>query len=239
MMMSYLAFMCGTVAAKKLLAKRSLMPNHNGMTTQDPCLTHAHAQWLAPLQRGEACYDAGELHAALAPLAEAIRISAAFHPLFHFLESGLNTELAQLYLSQDEWDKAETAFKRAEFLHHDNEVAIAGLQLAKAQQKAELPTYRTISLSRPLKPEVTEQGIYALRKRAKETGSAALYAEAIEACEAAHLHYHQLAAQPWLVRARVFAAQGEEALARNDIRHGMDLDRKNADLLQLSMQLAA
>lgn len=216
------------------------MANHESMNTPDPCLTHAQSQWLAPLRQGQAHYEAGELAAALAPLAEAIRISAAFHPLFHYLESGLNTELAQLHLARGEWEEAAAAFKRAEFLHHDNAVAVAGMKQAQAREAAELPAYGTLALSRPLAPgEDTPHGIHATRRRAREEGSAALYRQAIELCEAAHLRYHQLAAQPWLARARVFAAQGEEALARNDIRHGMDLDRKNADLLHLSLQLAA
>ena len=69
-------------------------------------LNTAHAQWLAPLEAGRALLDAGEISACLAPLSEAIRISAAYHPEYHFLESGLNTELGRLWLEQGDYAKA-------------------------------------------------------------------------------------------------------------------------------------
>lgn len=210
------------------------------MNIPDPCLQHAYDQWHSHLEQGLALYETSNPQAALTPLADAIRISASFHPLFHFLESGLNTELAQYYLQQDAWAEAETAFTRAIFLHHDNATAIAGKQLAQAQTCEALPRYDTLGLSSPLKPALpTAEGIHLWRKQAQMAeDKAPLYHSAIAQCEAAHLRYHQLAALPWLARARCFAALGEDALARNDIRHGMDLDRRNPDLLALSMRLA-
>lgn len=215
-------------------------PHTKAMSIIDPCLQHAHAQWHSHLEQGIVLYEASNPQAAIAPLAEAIRISASFHPLFHFLESGLNTELAQHYLQQSIWDKAEAAFSRAIFLHHDNATALAGKQLAQTQAADTLPRYDTLSLSAPLKPaSPTETGIHAWRKLARAAeDKTPLYLAAIEHCEAAHLRYHQLAALPWLARARCFAAMGEDSLARNDIRHGMDLDRHNPEFLALSVKLA-
>lgn len=211
-------------------------------TDTDPCLADAYSQWQQPLQHGITLYEAGESKAALTPLAEAIRLSASFHPLFHFLESGLNTELAQYHLANGEWDEAKALFTRAVFLHHDNPTALAGVKLADAWQTKELSRYPILSLSSPLKPANSEApGIHALRQQAllaDDHEKVALYHQAIALCETAHKRYHQLAALPLLARARCFAALGEDALARNDIRHGMDLDRRNADLLALSASLA-
>lgn len=211
------------------------------LTITDPCLVEAHRQWQPFFAEGEAYYAGQNPQAALAPLAEAIRISASYHPLFHFLESGLNTELGIVYLAQQQWAEAEATFERAVFLHHDNATAISGQQLAQTHINAELPRYRTLFLSSPLKGVEGAGGIHTLRKRARKAdadAAIALYQEAIQICEQTHLHYHTLTAQPWLARARCFAAQGEDALARNDIRHGMDLDRKNTELLELSLSLA-
>jgi tetratricopeptide (TPR) repeat protein len=210
------------------------------MTIKDPCLEHAHNQWNKALQQGIASYEAHQLQEAVAALSEAIRISSSFHPLFHFLESGLNTELAQYLLAQHAWTEAESAFDRAIFLHHDNAIAIAGKQLAQSCKAVALPAYDTLGMSSPLRPSSrTDNGIHALRYAARNAtdGDLALYRASIAQCEAAHLHYHQLAALPWLARATCFATMGEDALARNDIRHGMDLDRSNADLLELSIRI--
>lgn len=211
-------------------------------TDTDPCLADAYDQWQPPLQHGIALFDAGETKAALTPLAEAIRLSASFHPLFHFLESGLNTELAQYHLANGEWDEAKALFARAVFLHHDNPTALAGVKLVEARQAGELPRYPILPLSSPLKPATSDEpGIHTLRQQAMLANGqekAVLYHQAIALCETAHKRYHQLAALPWLARARCFAALGEDVLARNDIRHGMDLDRRNADLLTLSASLA-
>lgn len=208
----------------------------------DPCLFHAHAQWRVPLHQGKALMEDRQYSAALAPLAEAIRISASFHPLFHFLESGLNTELAILHLQAGEWEEAEKLFDRAIFLHHDNASALQGKTLAQAREHGNLPPYGTERLSAALTPPPTEDGIHALRRKARKATkdeAAPLYHAAIESCERTHLAYHRVAALPWLYRAECFAAQGEDLLARNDIRHGMDLDRNNAELLALSLRLAA
>lgn len=213
------------------------------METLDPCLTHAHAQWLPALQQGIALAEARDFAAAHKPLAEAIRISASFHPLFHYLESGLNTELAIRHLRAGEFAEAEQLFTRAEFLHHDNATALAGLAASKNHDAtANLPPYSTLQLAAPLTPPPAENGIHALYRRAKKAAAheaIPLYREAIAECEAVHPAYHKLAALPWLHRAECFAAQGEDLLARNDIRHGMDLDRDNPDLLALSLNLAA
>ena len=208
----------------------------------DPCLLHAHAQWRGPLQQGRTLADNGDYSAALTPLAEAIRISGSFHPLFHFLESGLNTELAALHLQHGEWAEAERLFDRAVFLHHDNAVALQGKALAQAEESAPLPAYQTRQLAALLTPKPTADGIHALYRQAHAADKAeaiALSRQAIELCESTHRMYHRAAALPWLCRAECFAAQGEDLLARNDIRHGMDLDRENAELLALSVRLAA
>lgn len=208
----------------------------------DPCLLHAHAQWLPHLHQGMAMAEAGDYAAALTPLAEAIRISASFHPLFHFLESGLNTELAALYLRNGEWEEAERLFTRAVFLHHDNATALQGREMAQHHESGVLPAYSTSELSARLSPPQSPQGIHALRRQARAAEMAEavpLYRQAIVLCETAHQAYHRAAALPWLHRAECFAAQGEDLLARNDIRHGMDLDRTNAGLLALSVRLAA
>jgi tetratricopeptide (TPR) repeat protein len=226
----------GGSVSKNLLAKRRRIANHSGMEIDhhtDSCLIAAQMQWHPHLQQGLALYAAGEAKAALLPLAEAIRISASYHPLFHFLESGLNTELAIMHLQQHNWHEAERLFTRAVFLHHDNATAIAGEKLAQTQTLAPLPTYATLQLCMPLAPlDAANTGIHQLRGEGR-------YHEAIEQCDAIHKRYHQLAALPWLARARCFAALGEDMLARNDIRHGMDLDRNNSDLLALSLELAA
>lgn len=210
--------------------------NHSSMeidTSTDSCLIAAQEQWHPHLARGMALHAAGEPQAALAPLAEAIRISASYHPLFHFLESGLNTELAIQHLQRQDWAEAERLFTRAVFLHHDNATAIAGEKLAQAQTQAKLPAYATLQLCAPLAPlDASHEGIHQLRTKGQ-------LAEAIELCDRVHKRYHQLAALPWLARAQCFAALGEHALAQNDIRRGMDLDRKNPDLLALSQELAA
>ncbi|MCH2546487.1 MAG: hypothetical protein MK052_02600 [Alphaproteobacteria bacterium] len=213
------------------------------LTHSDPCLIHAYRQWQAPLEQGSALYNASKMAQAIIALTDATRISASFHPLFHYLESGLNTELAEIYAANNQWQEACTAYERAVFLHHDNTTAIAGKTNAETKQPNTAERYRTIGLSIKLRPENYQlNGIYALRKQARTASpleSITLYQQAIAECEATHLRYHQLAALPWLMRAQCFAAQGEDALARNDIRHGMDLDRANTDLLQLSVSLAA
>lgn len=236
----------GAAVSKNLLAKPPECMNHSSMhhppPQTDPCLLHAHNQWAPPLHEAQQHIDAAKFAAALLPLAEAIRISASFHPLFHYLESGLNTELAMLYMHQGNWEQAEACFTRAVFLHHDNATAIQGKQLAQQRQMGNLPAYGTLQLSAPLTPRASDTGIHAVYQQARTaTGDTAIarYHEAIALCEATHLNYHQWAALPWLARAECFAAQGEDLLARNDIRHGMDLDRKNAGLLALSVSLAA
>lgn len=212
-------------------------------THYDPCLTHAIAQWHAPLAQGKAQMAQGNVKAALPLLGEAIRISASFHPLFHFLESGLNTELAILHLRGGKFAQAQTLFTRAVFLHHDNATALAGQQACAAQDAtATLPPYGTLQLAAELAPAPSEGGVHAIHARAKKAAAPEaipLYEKAITLLESVHPAYHREAAMPWLYRAECFAAQGEDLLARNDIRHGMDLDRENAGLLALSLQLAA
>ena len=191
-------------------------------------LNTALAQWLAPLEKARALFDAGEIAACIAPLSEAIRISAAYHPEYHFLESGLNTELGRFWLEQGDFAKAEKTFTRAVFLHHQNDVALAGLDAAKTKQQTKLPAYTMAAKHLKAWAAVGGGGevipaspcIFTARTEAKTP-------ETLEALIALtdeiHKEYHKLAAEPWFLRAKAHRMLGEKELAANDQRRAEDL----------------
>jgi tetratricopeptide (TPR) repeat protein len=209
-------------------------------TYPDPSLERIHRQWLPDQQQGLTLLAEGKAEEALIFLSRAITISASFHPVYHFLESGLNTELAILYQRHGNAEAALKHFNRALFLHHDNATALAGKAAIEAQQlEAPLPAYPMLELAAELSPPAgkAEAGtIHDLHSRALTVPyeeACLLYEEAIRRCEPAHQRYHQLAALPWLFRAEAFIALKEAALAKNDIRRGKDLDRHHPDWQRL------
>lgn len=168
-------------------------------------------------------------------LSEAIHISAHFHPLFHFFESALNTELACIYAKQSNRIQAKALATRALFLEHDNEAAahiLDGLPIA------EIPIYNKATNTQqgwlPIGLQaaaLTNETIFTLAANAREQAqqgdeAAAIqsYQRAIAQTEQAHQAYHKAAAKPWILRAEYFTALGEHALAKNDLIKARDLD---------------
>lgn len=194
----------------------------------DISLAKASAQWQASLAEGIEALDRGEPDAAIPLLSHAVTVSARFHPLYHFLESGLNTELAARLLAEGNFEEAAKYFKRAVFLDHSNMAAMEGKKAAEDGQMDKKISYSLAAMLEGMElGDGSEGTIWGLRNRGR-------YLDAIELCETTHLAYHKAAAQPWLWRARAFLAKGERMLARNDARRGLDLDRKHPDLLGLS-----
>jgi len=104
--------------------------NDETLRTADASLILAHGRWSSFMHEAVRLTVAGHHEAALAPASEAIRLSADVHPQYHFLESGLHTALGGLHLRHGEYGKAKRHFDRAVFLHHDNAVALAGLEIS-------------------------------------------------------------------------------------------------------------
>lgn len=205
----------------------------------DPFLATAQKQWEMHLDQGVTAYHAQNWAEALQHFSVAVSESARYHPLFHYLESGLHTELAQLHCKNNDFELAHTHFKRALFLHHDNETAQKGLEIDLSDGTEHvLPPYPFAALTATLPPPQQAAGcIRSLRMQARNrevTEAISAYQEMIEICEATHLAYHSAASLPWLWRAKTFIKQGETALARNDAIRGLDLDRKNIDLASLA-----
>lgn len=199
----------------------------------DPLLEAAHHAWLPALKRGILLAQEGENEAAITAFSEAIRISAAFHPRFHFLESGLQTELAIYLLNQEKWDDAAKHFKRAVFLDHTNEPALQGQNLAASQRLEVLPAYDRAAttlmdwLGGASPPTLHHEHLLSLRAQARTAEGnmkTRLYLELLEKCEEAHQHYHRLASLPWRWRAELFRKQNQIELAENDLRRSRDLD---------------
>ena len=202
----------------------------------DGSLLLAQSAWQGALAEGMACLQAGNAAGAIAPLSQAVQESARYHPLYHFLESGLQTDVATLYLSQAAFNQAKPHFERAIFLDHSNEIAKQGLDMIATGNVSPLPRYPLLELTESL-PANDNDLKYIRRQVLGLSAKDAIthYLRAIEICEATHLAYHQSAALPWLWRARAFRAQGETYLAKNDARRGLDLDRTNANLMGLSV----
>lgn len=203
----------------------------------DPALTQAESTWKAALDAGKKALEAKEYANAIAQLSDAVQQSAHFHPLFHFLESGLNTELALLHLSRGEFDEAHKHFIRAVFLDHENATAKQGAKQADEEDKTPLPAYGMERLLADFPKPETKESIWQWRAQAMQAQgdeAIALYQLAIAQCETTHEAYHKAAAQPWLWRAKSFLAQGERALAKNDGRRGLDLDKQHPDLLSMA-----
>lgn len=202
----------------------------------DGSLLLAQSAWQKALTEGVARLQAGDTAGAIAPLSQAVQESARYHPLYHFLESGLQTDLGALYLVQHADDQAKLHFERAVFLDHSNEIAKQGLDMIATGNVSPLPRYPLLELTESL-PANHNDLKYIRRQVINLSAKDAIhhYLRAIQICEATHLAYHQSAALPWLWRARAFRAQGETYLAKNDARRGLDLDRTNADLMGLSV----
>ena len=204
--------------------------------SHDASLLLAQGRWLPFMEQAQARWDGGEAETALAPASEAIRLSADVHPQYHFLESGLHTTLGTLHLRHGTFAEATRHFDRAVFLHHDNPVALAGQAAAGRQESATLPAYTHAKAwaewlafcgvaDTELKSGIFEA--WAEAERAEKEQAISLLSHAITLCDATHLQYHALAAQPWWLRAALHRALGEHALAINDLKRGLDLNRKN------------
>ncbi len=193
----------------------------------DSALNAIKSSWEAALQAGCDAANAGDHNTAISYFSQAITQSTRFHPLFHFLESGLNTELGILYHKQNNADAAKSHFERAIWLDHDNKTAKQGIE---ATSEANFAPYGI-----PQKIQDMPKGdIWELRQAASQNSDIALYVKAIELCEATHAAYHAAAALPWLHRARSHLAIGERILAKNDGKRGLDLDPTHPDLTGLA-----
>jgi tetratricopeptide (TPR) repeat protein len=95
----------------------------------DASLVLAHGRWWPAVEKALQGVEMSHMDEALTPASEAIRRSADVHPQYHFLESGLHTALGSLHLHHGERDEAKRHFDRAVFLHHDNAVALVGLEM--------------------------------------------------------------------------------------------------------------
>lgn len=176
-------------------------------------------------------------------LAEAIRISAHFHPLFHFFESALNTELAILKQAMGQGEDAKRLAKRALFLEHDNQTARAIM----AGEVANVPPYDKASNSlhdwipsgvdvAVMQMDTSHNSMFAMTHHARslalkadEDATTSAYQAAIEQTEQTHKAYHIAASKPWLHRAQYFQQQAQTELANNDLNHARNLD-PTADL---------
>lgn len=223
------------------------MGNDERVGTVDATLMLAHRRWAASMDEVQKLAEAGLLEQALAPAAEAIRFSAAAHPQYHFIESGLHTALGSLHLRHGEHEEAKRHFERAVFLHHDNAVALAGQGAAERREALALPSYTHAKAwaewlifcdvaQTQLKSRIFE--LWAHAEEAKKDAAISLYADAITLCDATHQHYHAFAAEPWWLRAALHHALGETLLAMNDLKRGLDLDRQNVWASLLLTQLA-
>lgn len=197
-----------------------MMPTNTIIT--EAALAAAYSGWHAALKAGREALKSGDAQAALAPLSEAIRISAAYHPEFHFLESGMNTELGRILRAQGDGEGAKAAFERAVFLHHQNEVALAGLASAPI-----LPAYTMAARNLASWAAIgggkvvdVETCLFTLRAQAKTVED---WRSVISLTDEAHKQYHKLAAEPWFLRAKAHRALGEKELASNDQRRAEDL----------------
>lgn len=193
-------------------------------------LSTIESSWQHSLQQAKSEPAKAEQH-----LTQAITIASSFHPLFHFYESGLNTELAKLYIRQEKFEDAVAAARRAEFLDHENEPAKQILNgnysILQEYTKAPLTTANWFANEQAGHLNLKEMSMFAAAFEAKQLASQsnfskpeALYKQAIQETETAHQAYHKLAAKPWLARANYFQEIGEEELAKNDIRRARDLD---------------
>ena len=123
----------------------------------DASLLLAHGRWRPGMERAAALAQAGQMDEALAPATDAIRLSADVHPQYHFLESGLHTALGALHLRHGECDEAKRHFDRAVFLHHDNAVALEGLEMAANEDENPSPCLRwEVGRGEPASSESTE-----------------------------------------------------------------------------------
>lgn len=205
----------------------------------DDSLAYAYATWKPALESGVTALEAGELSKAVSLLSDALRISASFHPVYHFLETGLNTELARLLYQAKEMEKVMQVLDRAIFLHHDNPAALYAKQLLVKGQLWNPVPYYFLKDCQSLAQKGEIFRLYAHSCNSDDLNQKIIFLkQAIEICEETHKHYHRLAAVPWVWRARAFLAQGEEMLplARNDIWRGLDLDKLSAELLALHLQ---
>ncbi|MBY0354508.1 MAG: hypothetical protein K2Q12_02115 [Rickettsiales bacterium] len=216
---------------------QSLMIDSSDVESLDGSLALACAQWHPMMNKAQQHMQAGESEPAIECASEAIRLSALWHPQYHFLESGLHTAVGALYLAEKHYAMATQNFSRALFLHHDNTSAHAGLCAAQQQVSDEIPPY-TEALSWQawcnmascdgvsLQSELFEKRLQAENSMGDSAFLA--YEDATKCCDATHQAYHRLAAQPWWLRASLFMEQGEDALAKNDLRRGLNLDRTNS-----------
>jgi tetratricopeptide (TPR) repeat protein len=199
----------------------------------EACLAQAFATWNHQLERAISMKEAQRFEDAEQFFHEAVKISASYHPLFHFWESGLNTELGKIFLAAGNFSAAEQHFSRAIWLHRQNEAAKTGLEAAKNQSKnTDLKIYDTLKFASPLSKIVaddfSEKNILILHLEALTNNSVAAYSAAISCCEESHQEYHKLAAIPWLERANYFSEINAHALAKNDLRRAFDLDPETA-----------
>ena len=178
-------------------------------------------------------------------MSKAIQISAHYHPLIHFFEASLQTELAYAYQQLGDTERATQHAKRAVFLDHNNQTAIAIAGSNPTTINALLYGASIYTLSGwlggdaryPPIGETEEMFVEALQAKTlldEKSWNAAIdtYSKLIEQMEDLHQAYHIEAAKPWLMRAEYFQAKGEKELAENDLRKAKDLDREVEPLVE-------
>lgn len=202
----------------------------------DAALQQAYRHWQEPLAQGHALWQAGRLRAAEAAFHEAVRISASYHPLFHFFESGLNTELALTLYALGDNAPLQSVVERALFQDHFNPVMLSFAQWLKGEITEPVITpYDIWGLSSPLfdgdgsalkaaflhaQHLQGEEKVHALRATIRE-------------CEVNHGAFHRLSAEPYTVRAKFFLARNDIFLAQNDVVKGLNLAPKWSKLLEM------
>lgn len=201
----------------------------------DAALQRAYHLWQAPLQQGQAFWQASDFAAAETALNEAVRISASFHPLFHFFESGLNTELALTLYAMGDKERLAPVVKRALFQDHFNPAMLSLQSWLNDGAEPTLHPYDIWGLSSPL----FDAGESALK--AAFLASLSLQGEEkvnslraiIRECETNHGAFHRFSAEPYAVRAEFFLAKNELYLAGNDVVKGLNLAPQWHRLLEL------
>lgn len=214
-----------------------LMIDNSNIEALEGSLALACANWQPLMHRAQQHMQTGESEQAIECASEAIRLSAAVHPRYHFLESGLHTALAALHLKDGDEIEATRHFERAVFMHHDNPTALAGLEAMKQKGGVpRLPLYTHEMVWEEwaafcgAEHSIPRSGIFELKAKAQEAQGPTqyeFYAQAIAHCDATHRQYHVLAAETWWLRAQLHYQSGEIMLAINDLTRGLDLDRAN------------